>query len=230
MDVEPSMASVGAMIGSPARASMLSVLFDGRSLTATELSHTANVSNATGSEHLAKLVAAKLIVCEQHGRHRYYRLASPDVAHALEPLVHLVAAKPTPMRTPSKSLRRLRHARLCYDHFAGELGVAITSAMTDMKWLVSTGKDFELTNEGKKACTKLGLDLLALQTKRRKFAPQCLDWSERLPHLAGSLGAAIAKKAFDEGWVTHTKVRREVSITNEGIAAFEEKLGVRISQ
>ena len=209
---------------------MLSILFDGRSFTATELSQTANVSNATGSEHLAKLVDAKLIVCERQGRHRYYRLTGPEVAHALEPLVHLVATKPTPMRTPSKSLQRLRHARLCYDHFAGELGVAITTAMINQKWLIGRDREFELTSEGEDACSKLGIDLAALRSKRRRFALQCLDWSERLPHLAGSLGASIAQKAFDEGWVSHTKARREVLITKHGKVAFKQHFGIELDQ
>jgi len=113
MNVETSMASIGAMIGSPARAHMLAALFDGRAMTATELYQGASISPATGSEHLAKLVNAGLLVCERHGRHRYYRIAGPEVAEALEPLTHLVAAPPVPMRTPSREAQAIRHARLC---------------------------------------------------------------------------------------------------------------------
>lgn len=219
------MASVGAMVGSPARANMLAALFDGRALTASELSRIARVSAATGSEHLAKLAAAGLVVREREGRHRYYRLAGPQVAEALEPLAHL-AARPTPMRAPSPELRALRRARLCYDHLAGTLGVAITGAMVERGWLVPAGKDFELTAGGEAFCAGLGIDARAARAKRRMFARKCLDWSERRPHLAGALGAALAEAALARGWVARAGGRRHVSISPEGARAFERHFGV----
>jgi len=224
------MASVGAMIGSPARANMLAALFDGRAMTATELCQGANVSAATGSEHLAKLVQARLLVCERHGRHRYYRIAGAKVAEALEPLAHLAAARPVPMRTPSPEVRAMRHARLCYDHFAGKLGVAITTAMTDRGLLKASGRDFNLTAPGETFCSAIGIDLKAARARRRMFARKCLDWSERRPHLAGALGAAIAGKAFAEGWVERCARRREVAITPAGATAFENHFGFVLAQ
>ena len=229
MDAEPSMASIGAMIGAPARANILAALFDGRALTATELCQGASVSPATGSEHLAKLVEAGLLKCEQHGRHRYFRLASPQVAEALEPLVHLVAAKPVPIRVPSKSAQRLRRARLCYDHFAGELGVAIAASMLDRGLLSPQDKDFQLTTSGEAFCATIGIDLAKTRSMRRHFARQCLDWSERRPHLAGALGAAFADLAFAKGWVERTDQRREVSVTQAGLVEFKTEFGIDLA-
>lgn len=230
MDAEPSIALIGAMIGTPTRANMLAALFDGRALTATELCQGAGVSPATGSEHLAKLVDAGLLICEQHGRHRYFRLASPQVAEALEPLVHLVSAKPVPIRTLSKSAQRLRHARLCYDHFAGKLGVEITASMLNQGWLSPEGQDYQLKPPGEVFCAKIGINLAQVRSRRRHFARQCLDWSERRPHLAGALGAAIADLAFAKGWVERTHQRREVSVTQAGLAAFRAAFGVDLDQ
>ncbi|MGI9386065.1 MAG: ArsR/SmtB family transcription factor, partial [Methyloligellaceae bacterium] len=131
MDAVPSIASIGALVGSPARANILTALFDGRALTATELSHTAGVSAATTSVHLEKLVSAGLLICEKHGRHRYYRLAGTHVAEALEPLFHLVKNRPVPARDHASATLALREARLCYDHLAGRVAVLITAAMED---------------------------------------------------------------------------------------------------
>lgn len=219
------MASVGALIGSPARASILAVLFDGRALTATELSQVAAVSPATTSEHLEKLVAAGLLSREKQGRHRYYRIASDMVADTLEPLVHLVPNSPVPMRVPSREVLAIREARLCYDHLAGRLGVMIASAMVERCYLKPSDRDYILTKDGEAFCSTLGIDLNEVRSKRRMFARQCLDWSERKPHVAGSLGAAIARSAFDSGWIERTNRRREVSVTKSGRKAFSTLLG-----
>lgn len=228
MDVVPSIASIAALVGSPARASILTILFDGRALTATELSHAAGVSSATTSEHLGKLAAAGLLNCEKHGRHRYYRLAGSHIAEALEPLFHLVQARPVPMRVPPPQVQALREARLCYDHLAGRLGVMLAGAMADRRLLIPSDRDYRLSDEGEAFCRHLGIDLQQARSQRRMFARQCLDWSERKPHLAGALGAAVTEVAFKRGWIKRTNRRRIVRVTDRGRAAFADLLDVEV--
>lgn len=228
MDAVPSIAALGSLIGSHARASMLSELFDGRALTATELSHVADVSPATASEHLGKLVAAGLLICEQHGRHRYFRLAGSHVAEAIEPLFHFVQGRAYARGMLSPKSKALSEARLCYDHLAGRLGVAITDAMVNKRWLIASGQDYALTAKGEAFCTEMGIDLCVVRSKRRMFARRCLDWSERKPHLAGALGAAVTAVAFDRGWIKRANRRRVVTVTNQGRAEIANLLGLNV--
>lgn len=228
MDVVPSIASIGALVGSPARANILTILFDGRALTATELSHAANVGPATTSVHLGKLVAAGLLVCEKHGRHRYFRIAGHHVAEALEPMFHLVQDRPVPMRAHSPQTQALREARLCYDHIAGRIGVMLATAMVERGFLVPDDQNYIVTDDGEAFCLDLNIDLQEVRSKRRMFARQCLDWSERKPHLAGALGAAVTDVAFKRGWVKRTNRRRIVRVTDQGWSAFADLLHMEI--
>jgi len=221
MDAEPSMAAVGALVGVPARANILAALFDGRPLTATELAFVSGVSPQTTSSHLAKLVDAHLIIAETHGRHRYYRLAGPQIAEALEPLA-LIAHKPVPMRARSRELETLRDARMCYDHLAGRLGVAVTDALIHQKQIRSNENDFIVTRHGRRLFEELGLDLDRLKGERRAFARQCLDWSERRPHLAGAVGAALTAAFLERGWIGRARRGRQVFVTPSGRRAFAE--------
>ena len=173
------MVAIGMAIGSPARAAMLDALFEGHALTATELARLARVSPPTASAHLEKLLRSGLVVRERHGRHRYFRIAGPEVAEALEVLARLGVERTAPRPPPSRERKSIRRARLCYDHFAGALGVAMTSAMVDHGWLVPEDRDFRLTESGEAFFAGLGIDLDAARSKRRMFARQCLDWSER---------------------------------------------------
>ena len=223
------MVTIGVAIGSPARAAMLDALVAGHALTATELARVARVAPATASAHLEKLLRSGLLARERHGRHRYFRIAGPEVAEALEVLGRLGAERAAPKSPPSREQKAIHRARLCYDHFAGELGVAMTSAMVDNGWLVSEDRDFQLTEAGEAFFAGLGIDLDAARSKRRMFARQCLDWSERRPHLAGSLGAALAEHAFDDGWVKRTTRPREVAITPHGEAALNHLFGFSLS-
>ena len=223
------MVTIGTAIGSPARAVMLDALVQGHALTATELAQVARVAPATASTHLEKLSRAGLVVRERHGRHRYFRIAGPEVAEALEVLARLGAERAPPRPRSSGDFKSIRRARLCYDHFAGALGVAITSTMVDRGWLVPEDRDFRLTESGEDFFAGLGIDLDAARAKRRMFARQCLDWSERRPHLAGSLGAALAHHAFGEGWVETTARTREVAVTSHGEAVLESHFGFSLS-
>ena len=224
MDVEPSFAVIGHLIGVPARANMLSALMDGRALTATELAFHAGVTPQTASSHLAKLTDAKMVVVEQQGRHRYYRLANSAVADALEPLSGLVAHRPLPQRHPTKELKRLRDSRLCYDHLAGRLGVSLADALIGREAIVAEGRDFIVTEAGNALLSDLEVDVAAVRAKRRVFARQCLDWSERRPHLGGALGAALAEQFLKRRWISRERQGRRVWVTKIGKPKIAEIL------
>jgi DNA-binding transcriptional ArsR family regulator len=226
MDVEPSIAFLGALIAVPARANILSALFDGRALTASELAYAARVSPQTTSTHLAKLVAARLLTVERQGRHRYYRLAGPEIADALEPLTLISPHRPVPPRNPASDVQMLREARFCYDHLAGRLGVLVLEAMLQRRLLISEGRDFDLSRHGRTFCQELGIEPVQVKAQRRAFARQCLDWSERRPHLAGALGASIAKAFIDRRWIAKARTGRQVTVTEAGRSALGDRLGL----
>ena len=181
------MVSIGAMIGSPARAAVLGALLDGRALTATELARLASVSSpATASLHLAKLVDSGLLLAERHGRHRYYRIAGAEVAEALRTLARLGVAQRAPVRAPSKGAERRSSRPSLLRPFRGPpRRCDHLPAMLDRGWLEPMDRDYRLTPSGEVFCCELGIDLRAVRAKRRTFARKCLDWSERRPHLAG---------------------------------------------
>ena len=228
MDAEPDIATIGALIGDPARANMLSVLMDGRALTATELAYCAGITPQTASSHLAKLTAAKLIRVESQGRHRYFRLAGTAVAEAVEAMMVLAAHRAPPRRPPTAPLEAVRVARSCYDHLAGHLGVILTASMVDRKFLLSRGKDFQLTAAGEAFLAALGVNLENARGKRRAFARQCLDWSERRPHLGGALGAVFAQRFFDLRWLRRIPESRALAVTPKGRKALAAEFEVKL--
>ncbi|MED3500937.1 winged helix-turn-helix domain-containing protein [Brevibacillus agri] len=152
MNTSPNIAEIASLIGEPSRVSMLVSLMGGKALPASELARLAKITPQTASTHLAKLVEGGLLQSESHGRHRYYRLASPEVAHAMEAL--LTIANPVPVRSlrESEQLRVLRYARTCYDHLAGEVGVALTQKMIELRLLEASGQDFVLNEAAKLSC------------------------------------------------------------------------------
>lgn len=219
----PLIASVAALIGDPARANILTAVLDGRALTASELAETAGVSLSTASGHLAKLTAAELLSVERQGRHRYFRLSAPDVAEVLEGLMGLA------QRTGAVRIRTgprdeaLRQARICYDHLAGEEGVALLSRLFEAG-VLEGGDPPVVSDKGRGAFQVLGIDVAALECGRRPLCLSCLDWSERRHHLAGSLGAAILRRAIELDWIRHGE-GRALKITPAGRAAFQRGLG-----
>lgn len=190
-DAEPDIAAVAALVGDPTRGRMLTALMSGRALTATELSLAGEVSPSTASSHLDKLTRAGLLAIASQGRHRYFRLAGPAVAAALEGLMALapVGGGREPRRRPRDEA--LRRARLCYDHLAGEAGVRLLAEMRKRRLVRLSSDRVSLTADGEAWCRRLGLDLAALRSRRRPLCRACLDWSERRYHLAGGLGAAL---------------------------------------
>jgi DNA-binding transcriptional ArsR family regulator len=214
----PIIASVAALIGDPARANMLTALMGGRALTASELAEVAGVTLPTTSGHLAKLADAALVAVEKQGRHRYYRLHSGDVAEVLEKLMGLAQRSGAVRVRTGPRDEAMREARLCYDHLAGEQGVALLSRLFETD-LLSPGETPRLTDKGRNAFSGIGIDLDALERKRRPLCLHCLDWSERRHHLAGGLGAAILDRSIALGWIKRGEGRTLI-VTSSGRSAF----------
>lgn len=218
----PKIASVAALIGDPARANMLGALMHGGALTASELALEAGVTKQTASAHLAKLHKGGLVAVEAQGRHRYYRLADSDVADLLETLMG-VAARAKALRTrPGPAEPALRRARICYDHLAGELGVALFDAFIRNKWLTLSKGDYVLTRLGRAKVESFGVELDYLEAGARPLCRQCLDWSVRRHHLAGALGAALLEQIYERGWAARRRgASRVVAFTKPGEAALK---------
>lgn len=222
-----TLAEIAALVGDPARANLLIALMDGRALTAGELAHHAGVTPQTTSGHLAKLVAADLVRVERQGRHRYHRLASAEVARALEGLMALSAAGPPRHRPVGPRDERLRAARTCYDHLAGRLGTGIADALAarGMVAMGAEGDAVAVTPSGRRFLAE-ALDIRLEGEGRRPLCRACLDWSERRPHLAGRLGAALCAHAFARGWVERVRDGRALLVTQAGRRAFRDTIGV----
>jgi len=221
VDVVPA----AALIAEPTRAAMITALLDDRPLAAGELARLAGVSPATASAHLARLLNGGLVTMIKQGRHRYYHLAGPEVAAAMEALAHLSNATPVQVRSlrESQDAAALAQARTCYDHLAGRAGVALLEALLARGILTPVRPEaFEVTADGMATLTSFGLNIGALERTRRRFAGACLDWTERKPHLNGALGAAMTARLLGLGWIERGSRRRAVRVTpagREGLAA-----------
>lgn len=211
---EPRLARVAALVADPARSRMLAYLLSGAYASAGELARAASVTPATASGHLGRLLEARFVVCEPRGRHRYYRLADAEVAHALEALA-LVAEREVHDRAWAHPERqRLRQARCCYGHLAGQLGVRLMDALQRGDRLAATPGGYTLTAAGRAWLQGLGLDPSPPRAGRR-FAYPCLDWSERRDHLAGQLADELYRHCEDRGWLRRTS-GRAVAVTPLG--------------
>jgi len=215
-------AATGALLGDPARANILTALMDGRALTAKELAYAAHVSPQTTSGHLGKLTDAGLLAMQKQGRHHYYRLASPLVGQMLESV--MAVAGPAPHRRSTwRGGEALRAARTCYDHLAGRLGVALADAMQEHGHVALTADGGEVTDAGHAFLRYFGAEPT---DGKRVFCRPCLDWSERRAHIAGRLGAALAGRCFELGWIERQRDTRALAITAKGRAGFAEQFGV----
>jgi len=222
----PDIARVAAAIGSRARASILERLLDARSAPAGTLADVAGVARSTASAHLEMLIDAGLLSVERQGRQRRYRLASPDVAHAIEALATIAPRRPVTSLRDATSAERLRTARTCYDHLAGRLGVALSEALVATGALRLRDGAYLVTRKGEVVFSALGIDLTAARLRRRAFAIPCLDWTERRMHLAGALGAALCDRFMTLGWIERSGPGREVALTTAGTAMIRTRLGV----
>lgn len=222
------LAGFAGLLADETRAAFCLALLDGRAWTAGELARHASVAPSTATEHLHRLIAGGLLAEERQGRHRYVRLAGPEVATLIEDLSGFLAPVPTPARTlrAATASAALARGRTCYDHFAGRLGVALTDAMA-ARGLLDAANGMALTGAGRDWLTgALGVDPVALRAGRRPLARGCLDWTERRPHLAGTAGARLCERAFDEGWVVRIGTGRAVRVTTPGRRAFKDLLDV----
>jgi DNA-binding transcriptional ArsR family regulator len=215
----PSLAAVAALLGDAARAAMLTALMHGRAMTAGELAREAGVTPQTASAHLSRLRESGLVLVEHQGRHRYCRLAGPEVAEVLEGLMDLAARTAGPKARFGPRDAGLREARLCYDHLAGAAGVALYDGLVASGRLDDAG-GLALTPSGRAFVAELGIDLAALEAKRRPLCRACLDWSERRTHLAGALGAALFQRFVALGWLRPRAGSRLVEVTPPGRAGL----------
>ena len=218
---EPRLARIAALVADPSRARMLAFLLSGEYASAGELARTASVGAATASAHLVKLVDAGLLVCEPRGRHRYFRIADADVAHALEALA-MVAERSSHDRAWSAPARlRLREARCCYGHLAGRRGVALLEQLLERRWLVEAPEGYALTDAGVAGMAALGFDAAALRASAsHRIAYPCLDWSERRDHLAGKLGSGLLAHFIERGWLRRIGSERALELTPPGRQAL----------
>jgi DNA-binding transcriptional ArsR family regulator len=216
----PDIALIGSLVGDPARANMLASLMTGRALTATELAQVAGVMPQTASTHLAKLVDGGLLATEKQGRHRYFRLADADVGHALETLMGL-AARVGHMRVRTGPRDpAMRHARVCYDHLAGDLGVRLFDRLQARRLIGGDAAGLAPTRAGIRFFADFGIAMDGLRERRRPLCKACLDWSERRHHLGGSLGAAVLQRLFDLKWAKREDASRAVRFSPRGADAF----------
>jgi DNA-binding transcriptional ArsR family regulator len=233
-------AEVASLMGDPARANMLCALKDDGVLTATELAHVAGVAPSTASEHLAKLTRAKMIAVRRQGRYRYYRLACDEVADALDSLVALAATVAPRDRLrmfghePIRAARicsgdeSIRFARVCYDHLAGRLGVELYRSLVRLGYLKSINGGCVVRKRGEVGLAEFGIDLDALRARRRRFAGQCLDWSEQQSHLSGALGAELLARMYDREWLRRETGTRVLSVTRRGRRGFRDRFGIEL--
>jgi DNA-binding transcriptional ArsR family regulator len=207
-------AGTAPLIGDPASAAMLTTLLDGRTLPAGELARAANISLKSASMHLGQLLNGRFVSVSQQGRHRYYRITCPEVAHAIEALGVI--------STPSK--RRFRanddaicYARTCYDHLAGEVAVRLADAFQRDGLLIPANEnDFDVTRRGEEFFFHWNIDVTKLRALRRSFARRCLDWTERRSHVAGALGAAIYQRFLEFRWIVRRPHDRIIRVTSRG--------------
>jgi DNA-binding transcriptional ArsR family regulator len=224
-----NLVEVAALVGDTARATILAALMGGQSLTGGELAFVARISRSTASEHLAKLVAARLIAVTKKRRYCYYRIASPLVAQMLESMKVVAAIEVPPRYTPRCTQdEALRFARTCYDHLAGRLGVAIADALVSRRYVILSAEGGEVTDIGSRFLSAFGLNLVS--GSKRLFCRPCLDWSERRYHIAGLMGAQMWQRCAELNWLVRGRDTRAVRVTSAGRTGLREAFGLDLTQ
>ena len=227
MLAEADLATVAELM-SGHRAAILLALLGGDPLGAGELAQRAGISPSLASSHLSRLLDGGLVAVQQHGRRREYRLAGGDVAAAIEAVLRIAPERTARGLRESARGQALRRARTCYDHLAGEVGVALTDSLHAHGLLSTADRGYRLTSAGEQRLEQLGLDLPELRARRRAFARPCLDWTERRPHLAGALGAAIADHALERSWLKRIAGTRAVRVTDSGARELRVVFGLNV--
>ncbi|MGY3717952.1 ArsR/SmtB family transcription factor [Sutcliffiella cohnii] len=225
----PDISYAAKLISDSSRASILQSLMDVDGLPATELANKAGISIQTASSHLSKLVEGELLTVERHGRHKYYRLASNEVAGIIESLSILAPKPKVNSLNTFNSTNKLKKARSCYDHLAGLLGVCITEALINKGYLedIPNEKEYVVTELGIEFFNSWGIEIYKLRKLKRHFAKKCLDWSERKYHLAGSLGNAVMMYMLEHRWIEKLP-NRQINITKFGATKLQIELGVTL--
>jgi DNA-binding transcriptional ArsR family regulator len=247
MHGDVDIASIGSLVADRGRARILLALGDGRALPASVLASEAGVAASTASAHLSRLVKGGLLKVERHGRHRYFRLAGPEVGELIEALARISPPAPVRSLKQGNKAHAVRFARTCYDHLAGMLGTTLMEALLERD-LLSGGDgvfdpesahadrlaapgydlDYRLTSAGVRELKAFGIDFDALPA-RRPLIRYCVDWSEQRHHLAGSLGAAIADRMMELGWVRRAQRSRAVHVSDNGYEGLRDRFGIELS-
>jgi DNA-binding transcriptional ArsR family regulator len=221
----PIIAEIAALVGDPARATMVSALLDGRALSAGELAAAAQITPQTASSHLAKLTEAGLLSVVRNGRQRQFQIGSPAVAAMIDGIVAVALEKRPRYRPLSPQARALSAARICFDHLAGRLSVELTDALMARHYIVLDDEAAEITMAGARFLTGFGVRLRVGRSTRRACR-LCLDWTERRPHVAGMVGAALTTRYFELGWMERMKRSHAVIVTPAGRRGFRKTFGV----
>ncbi len=216
----PDIAHIAALIGDPARANMLTALMSGKALTVSELAEEAGVTIQTASSHLSKLDAGGLLRPRKQGRHKYFSLAGDEVAHVLEGLMGLAAGSGHLRRRTGPKDAELRQARVCYNHLAGDMGTQMFDSLIARGLVRLDGEELVLTDTGATFAADFEIDIDSLRKARAPLCRECLDWSERRSHLAGSLGRAFLTRFEELSWAKRDQKTRVVSFSRDGIRAF----------
>lgn len=218
----PDIAFIAALIGDPARANMLTALMSGKALTVSELAEEAGVTIQTASGHLSRMEQGGLLRPRKQGRHKYLVLASDDVAHVLEALMGLAAGAGHLRKRTGPRDEKLRKARVCYNHLAGDMGTRLYDSLREQGHLVIASDQITLTDAGGAFVADFGIDLEALRKAKVPLCRECLDWSERRPHLAGSLGRAFLRRFEVLSWAKRDQTSRAILFSSNGEAKFAQ--------
>lgn len=202
---------------------MLTALMGGKALTATELAMVADITSQTASSHLAKLVDGQLLVVRKQGRHKYFQLKGYDIAELMESLLNMTSTIKRAEVATGPDNFRLRKARVCYDHLAGELAVKLYDSLNKRNYIIDNGDNTVLTNSGKTFFSEVGVDFNIMKKSKRPVCKSCLDWSERRNHLAGVLGQWILSEILSKGWASKDLDSRAIHFTENGLKLFKNK-------
>jgi DNA-binding transcriptional ArsR family regulator len=217
-----SMVAAAMLIGDHTRAKMLTALMGGRALTATELADAAGITKQTGSTHLRRLLDARFVAMEAHGRHRYFRIADEEVAQILEEFMSFTVRAGTRVHATGPKDPTLRKARVCYDHLAGELGVLAYASLLQRQAFDFSDATVALSAAGERLICELGIDARLIRSQKRASCRVCMDWSERRHHLAGAVGAALLARVIELGWAVRDRSSRAIHFRPHGERAFRE--------
>ncbi|MFK5977341.1 MAG: winged helix-turn-helix domain-containing protein [Rhizobiaceae bacterium] len=223
----PDIALLGSLIGDPARANMLTALMSGKALTASELAGEAGITLQTASSHLKKLETAQLLRQRKQGRHRYFSLADDDVAFLLENMMGLAAKRGLIRTHTGPNDPKLRKARVCYNHLAGELGVQMFDSLMVQGFVAENANLVTITDSGRNFVSEIGIDLEQITSPLRPLCKSCLDWSARRTHLAGSLGTALLDHFYKLGWAKRQDGSRAVLFTKMGETQFSRHFPIQ---